>query len=145
MNKPANKTRGEVDLSEAGDGAIIRFNVDALERLQSEYGEDYIDVVIKQLSKVNPKTYKACIAAAGEHIPETATVPFGLTWEELNVRILDALFMAIHGRNYAEQQAYDKARSDQELDELQARLEKDPRLAAYLSSKLHTTQDTESV
>jgi hypothetical protein len=143
MTKPANKTRGEVALPEAGDGAIIRFHVDALERLESDYSENYIDVVIKNLSRVNVKTYRACIAAAGENIPDTAVIPFGLSWEELNVRILDALFMAIHGRNYAEQQAHDKARANKELDELQERLEQDPRLAAYLSSKLPTTQDTE--
>ncbi|NEI70955.1 hypothetical protein GR212_15330 [Rhizobium lusitanum] len=144
MDKPANKSRGEVAIPEAGEGAFIRFSVDALERLQAAVGDDYINVVISKLAKVDVKTYKLCIACAANDDGILAAFPWGLTLEEVNIKILDALFLTIHGRDWAEQQEFERKKVEKELDDLQSRLEANPQMAAYLSSKLPTKQDTES-
>ena len=126
---PANRHRGEVPLPEAGEGAFLRFDIETLEKLESKYGEDYIEVVLKGLAQVRIKVYQTVIATALKN-STNGNVPYDMSFEQLQERILNGLYMTIHGRTYDQQKAFEE-------DILQKRAEamsSDPRLASFLSS-----------
>lgn len=134
---PVNPQRGEVPLPEAGEGFYLRFNIDTLERLEGKYGDDYIDIILKGLSKVNIKVYQTVIstairdpAAEGKGVTLKEDIPFGLSFEELQVRILDGLYMTIHGRTYEEQKIHEEEAMSEQMDKMKT----DPRFATFLSS-----------
>jgi hypothetical protein len=131
--KPANRERGEVALNEAGDGVILRFSNDAMERLYSEYGEQYVDEVIRKTGAANPKVFKTVLECMIEGDFKIDDRPWGLSWNELNERILDAVFLALHKRNFKEQQAFLEKEADKAFDEAKD----NPRKAAALFSKLY--------
>lgn len=126
---PANRHRGEVPLPEAGEGAFLRFDIETLEKLESKYGEDYIDVILKGLAKVNIKVYQTVVATALKNCTN-GDVPYGLSFEELQNRILDGLYMTIHGRTYDQQKAFEEDILQKRAEALSA----DPRIASLLSS-----------
>lgn len=137
MTKPANKTRGEVPLSEAGEGAFLRFTVDSLERLLSEFGEDYFEVVVTGLSKANPKVFRACVEVAING-GDAKGLPWGIPLEQLQNRILDALFLTVYGRTYDEQQKEEDRLFAEKVEQVKT----NPRMAAQLSSMLSMIQAT---
>ena len=132
--KPANKPRGEVSLSEAGDGVVLRFTMDAMERLHGEFGEQYVDDIIRKISAVNPKAFKTVLECMIEGEYDIAKAPWGLTWSDLNERILDAIFLSLHGRTFKEQQEYLEAEQDKEFE----KAKENPRKAAALFRKLYS-------
>lgn len=134
MSKPANKGRGEVALSEAGDGVFLRFTNDAMERLYSEYGDQYVDEVIQQIGAVNPKVFKVVLECMIEGEVNIDDRPWGLSWNELNERVLDAIFLALHKRTFKEQQEHLEAEADRAYEEAK----ENPRKAAALFSKLYS-------
>lgn len=138
MAKPANRERGEVALNEAGDGVVLRFSNDAMERLFSEFGEEYIDDLIKKLNLANPSAFKTALEAMVE-TPEGVEVnyderPWGLSWDELHRRILDAMFLALHKRTYEEHQKFLEEELGKQLEEVKEN--PNPVKAAKLYEKL---------
>lgn len=140
-NKPANRERGEVSLSEAGDGVYLRFTNDAMERLYTEYGDGYVDDVIRKVGAVNPVAFRIILECM-VHYPEGSKFdikerPWGLSWNDLNERILDAIFLALHKRTFKEQQEHLEQEADKAFEKA-AKEAKDgnPRKAAALFSKL---------
>lgn len=135
MTKPANASRGEVALNEAGDGIVLRFSVDAMERLHSEYGEKYVDDVIKKASLVDPKAIKIALECMIENPPkefDLKGMPWGLTWSALNEKLVDAIMLAIHGRTMKEHQAH----LEKEADKIFEDAKTNPRKAAALFSRM---------
>jgi len=138
MVKPVNRERGEVALNEAGDGIVLRFSNDAMERLYSEFDEEYVDNVIKGLNMANPKVYRVALECMVE-VPEgvkfdIAARPFGLSWNDLNERILDAIFLALHKRTFKEHQKHVEDELNKEFEEVKEN--PNPAKAASLYSKL---------
>ncbi len=131
--KPANRERGEVNLSEAGDGVVLRFSNDAMERLYSEYGEKYVDEIIRKTGAANPAVFKTVLECMIEGTADIEKRPWSLSWNELNERILDAIFLALHKRTFKEQQEF----LEQEADKTYAQAKDNPRKAAALFSKLY--------
>jgi hypothetical protein len=133
MSKPANRERGEVSLANAGDGVILRFSNEAMERLYSELGDQYVDEVIRKTGAANPKVFKTVLECMieGEYIIEDR--PWGYSWNELNELILDAIFLALHKRTFKEQQEFLDKEADKAFDEAKD----NPRKAAALFSKLY--------
>lgn len=126
---PVNRARGEVPLPEAGEGAFLRFDVDTLERLESKYGDDYINTILTGLARVKISVYQTVIACSMKNCTN-GEIPFGMSFETLQQRILDGLYMTIHGRTYDQQKAHEEVMLRQQADALSA----DPRVASYLSS-----------
>ncbi len=133
-----NKRRGEVPFPEAGEGAYLRFDVDALERLESKFGENYFDTIVNGMGKVRVNIFQAVMAACltGSN---SADIPYGLSFEELEERILDALYMTVHGRTFAEQREHQLEIMAERMGALS---DQNPHLATLLSSKPATEQDT---
>lgn len=123
-----NRHTGEVALPEAGEGAAIMFTVQAFETLESAYGDDYIDLIVKGLAKVQVKMYQVVLAATVIN-GNAGAFPFGLRLEEVNIRILDALNLAIYGRTYQEQKDWQEEQMTKRLEGM----EQNPQLATILS------------
>lgn len=136
MSKPANERRGEVALPEAGEGAFIRFTVDSLARLEKEYGEDYFEKVLTGLSKARWPVFMKCVEVSVKEMK--AIPPFGLPLEELQARLVDGLYLTVHGRTFEEQQEHENKLFQKRLQEAQSQ----PRVAAAISSMLSDEQAT---
>jgi hypothetical protein len=141
--KPANKGRGEVALNEAGDGVVLRFTNDAMERLYSEYGEQYVDEVIRKIGAVNPGAFKIILECMIEGEYKIDDRPWGLSWNELNERVLDAIFLALHKRTFKEQQAYLEAEADKAYEAAKENPRKAVALFSKLSSELGALRDSD--
>lgn len=137
MTKPANKSRGEVALPEAGEGAFLRFNVDTLERLEGQYGEEYLDTVLKGLAKARPSVFKVATAAALQD-GSMEEFPWGLSLEALELKLRDAIYLTVHGRSFAEQQKHEEELEAKRWEEIQ----RNPRKRQALFSMLAAEQDT---
>lgn len=123
-----NRHTGQVALPEAGEGAYIQFTIGALEKLEDAYGEDYINVIVKGLAKMRVKVYQGVIANT-LHGSSNGDVPYGMTWEALNIRILDALHLALYGRTYEEHLEWERKQVESQMEGLS----ENPKLAAILS------------
>lgn len=138
MVKPANRERGEVAFNEAGDGIVLRFSNEAMERLYSEFGDEYVDDLIKKLNFANPIAIKTAIECMAE-VPDGVSFdinarPWGLSWFDVNERILDAIYLALHKKTFKEYQAHIEETLGKELEEIKEN--PNPVRAANLYSKL---------
>ena len=141
MTKPANRKRGEIALPEAGEGAFLRFPVDSLERLETEYGDDWLDAVLGGMTKGRVSVYRALIGCsvndASTPPEDVGPWPWGLGLEGFQRRVLDALFVAVYNRDYAQQQEHERKEFERQVEEA----EKNPQMAARLLRILSETQD----
>jgi hypothetical protein len=120
---------GKVSLPEAGEGAYLQFTMEAYGILETAYGEDYISVVTKGLARVRKGVYEKVIACTLKGSTNGEISSYGMTIEALNIRILDALNLAVYGRTYEEQQKHDEEMLAKKFKDL----EENPQTAAILS------------
>jgi hypothetical protein len=125
----ANGSRGEIDFPQAGEGAVLRFTVDSLERLESKYGAEYLDIVLLGLHRAQVGVFKAVFDVALQN--GASEFPFESALEALQRPIIDALYLTVYGRTYDEQEAH----LDKEYAKQMKAAEKNPRLAAALFSR----------
>lgn len=133
-----NKHRGEVPLPEAGEGAFLKCTVEVLEQLESEYGDDYLNIVLLGLAKMKISVYKIMCQSMMQEQKDPIPFPYNLPLEKLQTPILDALFLMLHGRTREEQQKHEDAQFAADLEEAK----KNPRLAAAIYSDRFEKQDT---
>lgn len=124
-----NKTSGRVDLPEAGEGAFLQLDIEALEKLEGQFPdvEDFISHIIKGLADLRPRFYRAAVNAMLEN-GDASAIPFGMTWTDLNVKLLDAIHYSVHGKSYSEVKKEHEEKMLQRLEGLQ----QDPKMAAIL-------------
>jgi len=129
----ANKRRAEVALPEAGEGVFLRFTVDALEALESEFGEDYLNVIMAGLNKARVKVFRTCVDVALTGAPDDAmeSFPWDHPLEPFQTKILDALYLSVTGRTFEEQQSHEDELYAEQLEKAQ----ENPRMAAALFSR----------
>lgn len=142
MSNTANKARGEIAVPGAGDGAFLRFDVDALEKLEQALGEKYFDAILKDLPNARISTLKTCleVGLVGADFKDVlAKVPSEISIDALNDCIFDGIFAAVYGRTFAEQREWE----EKDLERRFKEAEEDPRKALYLSSMLSGAQATE--
>lgn len=131
MPKTANRHRAEVAIPGFGDGAFIRFTIDAMERMASEYPEDWFKTVVERTAVPDPKVFKVVLTNAAVDEIDTALLD-DAPLMEVRDAILDAMFLAVHGKTVAEQMEQEE---QERLKQLEAGLEKmgeDPRIAEAL-------------
>lgn len=145
MPKTANAARGEVALPESfGEGVFISFTVDALERLQSEYGEDYVEKIVEGTGKSIISVFKTVLSCAVVGDIEIDFNALQGNQDATRVAILDALFLSIHGRTVQEQMEKEEMDRIEEIGRQVKRMEEDPRLAeVFRSYSRYVGQDTE--
>lgn len=149
MGKPANKARGEVALPEVGEGVLIRFTVDALERLEGAYDKNdkgWLLTVLDGLSGKKVSVIKTCIECS---IVGNEKVDFSNAWniDAISDRILDGLFLILYDKTFAEQKEIEEKKQMDEVSRRMKDISADPHLAALVSLeqsvKLATSQDSD--
>ncbi|WPE19963.1 hypothetical protein [Shinella zoogloeoides] len=129
-----NRHAGTVALPEAGEGVYLQFDVNAFEQLETAFSaqEDHIAHIMKGMVQMKVSVFAKVLSATLKG--ETSKVmPYGLKWEELTDRVMDALCLAIHGRTAAEQKEVEIEEINKRMmDRLQG-IEAHPQAAAILS------------
>lgn len=106
MSAYPNRRRGEVAI---GNGQLIRFTVDATERLETAFGADWLAVILSGVSDHRMSVMTAClnIAIAGG---EPAHMEGIECVDALQRAIVDAIFLGLHGVTAEEHQKAIKER-----------------------------------
>jgi hypothetical protein len=138
MSKTANAARGEVPLPKAFGGRIlIRFSVDAMERLETEYGGDWVTVIIERTDKSSIPVFRTILENTLVDGQDLDLTKLAGSLSETRAAILDALFLAIHGRTVEEQLAKDEEDRVKAIGKGLERIGQDPQMApaiAFLQS-----------
>lgn len=141
MTKPANKERGEVAVPGLGDGAFIRFTMDSLERLQSQYGKTWLEDILAELAADMVPTFKTCFEVGGldaELLDDLRPL------EPVKMAIYDALFLMLYGKDFAEKREEEEQAEIDRIARGAERLKKlDPQTAALIFSSQFGEQATE--
>ena len=142
MTKPANKLRGEVAVPALGDGVIIRFNVDSLERLESAYKEKWLDLVLEGLADSRISTIKTCL-----EVSVIGDVPIDFAemrdLDAVRACIYDALFLMLYGKTFEEKREAEEMAQIEGTKKRLQQMSEDPHLAALLFSQQFGPQATE--
>lgn len=146
MTKLPNKSLGEVYLPEAGEGAFLQFTVDAMERFHGELGDDYLFLVTKQLGSLTPPTF---LRTAVETMLNGGSVdgfPWGIPFDELKTRCLDAVSLALNGKLFSVAQAEAVEEQEREFKKKLEKVKADPTLIPlYLPDLISTSHSSEEV
>lgn len=128
------RAEGKVGLPEAGEHVFIQFTVEAFEKLEAAFPkeEDHIAFVMKAMVQMKVSVFAKVLSAA-LHGETNVVMPYGLKWEELTDRIMDALCLAIHGRTGAEQKEAEQEEMERKLLDRLKGIEENPQLATLLS------------
>lgn len=143
MARPANKKRSEVSIPGFGEGAFVRFTIDSLERLESEYGEDWLMTVIDGISKTHLAIIKTCIEVslhngtmkAGEEGGEVIDFSGMQNLEEVKSALYDALFLMLYGKTYEEKRLEEEEAQITEAKKKIKMLQDNPELLAAYSQQ----------
>lgn len=134
MTKSANKSRGEVALPDAfGKGVFIRFTIDAMERLENEFGEGFVEAIIEGTDKARASVFRKVIENALVGEPTIDIEALQGHMDETRSAILDALFLTIHGRTVEEQLAKEEADKIAGIAKSLEKMGQDPQMASALA------------
>ncbi len=139
-----NRTAGTVALPEAGEGVFIQFDVDAFEQLETAFEdkEDHIAFIMKGMVQMKVSVFAKVLSASLKGKTDKV-IPYGLKWEELTDRIMDAICLALHGRTSAEQKRAEQEEIEKRMIDRLKGIEENPQLAAALSLMLAGQQEQE--
>lgn len=128
------RAEGKVALPEAGENVYLQFTVEAFEKLEAAFPkeEDHIAFVMKAMVQMKVSVFAKVLGAA-LHGETNMVMPYGMKWEELTDRIMDAICLAIHGRTGIEQKAAEQEEMEKKLMDRLKGIEENPQLAALLS------------
>ncbi|CDX26643.1 hypothetical protein MPL3356_60478 [Mesorhizobium plurifarium] len=97
------RLRGQVPFPDGGEGVYLRFTNPDLDNLQAKFGDNYFADCVPRLNRFDPKFMRECIAFGGKKDGK----PFRIAYDDLDCpqvvtanAILDALFLAMHGRTF---------------------------------------------
>lgn len=100
-----NKMRGEVEFSEAGDGVVLRLTNADLAGLQTVLGDEWFGKIFSASDKFDFKILTSILKVAPKKDnaqfpvdPNTLSMPLVDIWK----KIVDALFLAVHGVTFME-------------------------------------------
>lgn len=144
-DKIISRAEGKVALPEAGEGVFLQFTVQAFEQIETAFPdqEDHIAYIMKAMVQMKVSVF-AKVLSACLHGSTTAAMPYGLKWEELTDRIMDALCLSIHGRDADEQKAFEQEQMiRQAANRMKGIMDQDPQMAAVLLSTLAGQQESE--
>ncbi|TCU34168.1 hypothetical protein [Rhizobium azibense] len=134
-DKIISRTEGTVALPEAGEGAYLQFTVRSFEILETAFPDkdDHISFIMKSMVNMKASVFAKVVGATLQN-STNGDIPYGLKWEELTDRIMDALCLSIHGRTGEEQKAFEQEQINKQIIDRLKGIEANPQLAALLSS-----------
>lgn len=130
MAKTANKHSGERALPDGiGEGLFIQFTFDAMERLETEYGDDWVAIISERTDKAVPSVFKTVLenTVCNDAVIDFKLVPQHMT--ALRVCILDAMCLAIYGRTLEEQTEHEEKERLKGLEDHLERMGENPQMA----------------
>ncbi|MBB3410661.1 hypothetical protein FHT87_004593 [Rhizobium sp. BK316] len=90
-----------VAMPEAGNGAYLFMGVDALEQLEADFGEDYFEIIsrgfLKPSAVIISRTMAVCLVNGDD-----SGFPWGLTIDQIGLRLYDAQIRVFKGKTLAE-------------------------------------------
>lgn len=90
-----------VPMPEAGDGAYLFMGVDALEHLEADFGEDYFEIIsrgfLKPSAVIISRAMAVCLVNGDD-----SKFPWGLTIDQIGLRLYDAQIRVFKGKTLAE-------------------------------------------
>ncbi|TJW14464.1 MAG: hypothetical protein E5W82_10840 [Mesorhizobium sp.] len=103
------RIRGEISFPQAGEGVFIRFTNTDCDNLQGKFGENWFADAVARLNRVDTTFLRECVAFGGKKDGK----PFRIKYDELDCpmveildAVLDALFLAVHGRKFEDHLDY---------------------------------------
>src|SRR3546814_13257957 len=114
------RAEGKVALPEAGEGAFLQFTVKSFEQLETAFAdhEDYISHIMKAMVQMKVSVF-AKVLSATLNGGTDEVMPYGLPWEGLTDRIMDAICLSIHDRTASEQKEFEQ---DQMIKQMSTRM-----------------------
>lgn len=86
-----------VNLPEAGEAVSLACNLDAMEALNSAYGEEYISITFRRLDLCDPSCLKLCLEHMASEPVVLGDLVKVLPLTEISLRIADAVHLAWKG------------------------------------------------
>lgn len=102
MSNPV-RLRGEAPFPQAGEGVVLRYTNQDCEQLQKMFGDDWFNECVQRLNRFDMAYIRGCIEVGGKKGGKPHIIPFlklDCTVSELAQVVLDALFLAMHGRTF---------------------------------------------
>lgn len=103
------RMRGDVPFPQAGEGVYLRFTNPDCDQLQGKFGDNWFADVVPRLNRIDTAYLRECIAFGGKKDGK----PFRIKYDELDCpmieiidTVLDALFLAVHGRKFEDHLDY---------------------------------------
>lgn len=127
-----NKHRGEIALPEAGKGALICVDVNALEVLETEYGEEYFKIITDGMAKARTSVYRKVIGASLRN-GDMDGFPWDIPLVDLQHKVLDSMYVSLFGKTFEEKQAEDEEAKKKEIDETARMMAENPQMSQVLS------------
>lgn len=97
------RLRGELPFPAGGEGVVLRFTIADCDQLQAKFGDNWFGDSVPRLNRFDQKYMRECIAFGGKKDGK----PFRIAFDDLDIptvdianAILDALFLAMHGRTF---------------------------------------------
>jgi hypothetical protein len=84
-----------------GGALSLAFNLDAMEALNAEFGEDYINETLRLLNLRDPKCLRLCVASMGGKT-DLAEILKTMAVDDLVLLIADAINLALTGKKTGE-------------------------------------------
>lgn len=135
MGKIISRQEGKVEVPSVPN-AFFQFTVRSLEELETTFGATYLDDIVKGLAQMRVSVYRAVVASTVQGImPEDFPFfPAGPRWEDLNIALLDALYLAVRGQTYDEHLQSEQETAKKQMKDRLKELEADPLLAGLLQN-----------
>lgn len=144
----ANKRKGEVLLPAAGEEAYLRFTIDHMERLEGEFGDDYLQTTLNQIANLKPISFLRSMVEMTLNGGSMDDYPWDMPLDELKERVLDAIYLAVNGKTVTEFREEAEKAQIEAIKKKMALIKEDPSLAMALFPEImsalpSSTEDTQ--
>ena len=108
------RVRGELPFPVAGEGVILRFTNPDCDQLQKEFGDNWFLAAVERCNRFDMAYLRKCVEVGvkkdGKHIIVKYDA-LDCTIVEIAQSVLDALFLAMHGRTFDDHLEYMDSRA----------------------------------
>lgn len=87
-----------VNLPEAGEAVTLAFDLDAMEALFAEYGDEYVGEISRRLALRDPRCLRLCVQHMASAEIELADLLKKMPVDDLANRIAEAMTAALVGK-----------------------------------------------
>lgn len=103
------RMRGELPFPAAGEGTVLRFTNPDCDKLQKEFGDNWFADVVQRCNRFDVVFLRKCIEIGAKKDGKTVNAAYDdldCPMVEIAQSVLDALFLAMHGRTFEDHLEY---------------------------------------